>query len=36
MCEWKPDFDGLNDRVTSIEGRMSQVEQVFAAEAGAP
>jgi hypothetical protein len=26
MCEWKPDFDGLNDRVTSIEGRMSQVE----------
>ena len=26
MCEWKPDFDGLNDRVTSIEGRMTQVE----------
>ena len=26
MCEWKPDFDGLNNRVTSIEGRMSQVE----------
>jgi hypothetical protein len=26
MCEWKPHFDGLNDRVTSIEGRMSQVE----------
>ena len=26
MCEWKPDFDGLNDRVTSIAGRMSQVE----------
>jgi len=26
MCEWKPDFDGLNERVTKIEGRMSQVE----------
>ena len=26
MCEWKPDFDGLNERVTQIEGRMSQVE----------
>ena len=26
MCEWKPDFDNLNERVTAIEGRMSQVE----------
>lgn len=26
MCEWKPDFDSLNERVTKIEGRMSQVE----------
>lgn len=26
MCEWKPDFDALNARVTTIEGRMSQVE----------
>ena len=26
MCEWKPDFDGLNERVTKIEGRMTQVE----------
>ena len=26
MCDWKPDFDGLNERVTKIEGRMSQVE----------
>lgn len=26
MCEWKPDFDGLNERVTKIEGRMEQVE----------
>ncbi len=26
MCDWKPDFDSLNERVTSIEGRMSQVE----------
>lgn len=26
MCEWKPDFDALNERVTKIEGRMSQVE----------
>ena len=26
MCDWKPDFDGLNERVTNIEGRMSQVE----------
>ena len=26
MCEWKPDFDSLNERVTKIEGRMTQVE----------
>lgn len=26
MCDWKPDFDSLNERVTSIEGRMTQVE----------
>jgi len=26
MCDWKPDFDSLNERVTNIEGRMSQVE----------
>lgn len=26
MCEWKPDFDSLNERVTKIEGRMGQVE----------
>ena len=26
MCDWKPDFDSLNERVTKIEGRMSQVE----------
>jgi len=26
MCEWKPDFDNLNERVTKIEGRMEQVE----------
>lgn len=26
MCDWKPDFDGLNERVTNIEGRMLQVE----------
>lgn len=26
MCDWKPDFDGLNERVNGIENRMSQVE----------
>lgn len=26
MCEWKPDFDKLNERVDGIEGRMTQVE----------
>lgn len=26
MCEWRPDFDSLNERVTKIEGRMTQVE----------
>ena len=26
MCEWKPDFDGLDERVTKIEGRMTQIE----------
>lgn len=26
MCDWKPDFEALNDRVDNIEGRMSQVE----------
>ena len=25
MCEWRPDFDSLNERVTKIEGRMEQV-----------
>ncbi len=26
MCDWKPDFDSLNERVNGIENRMSQVE----------
>ena len=26
MCEWKPDFDALNERVNGIETRMTQVE----------
>lgn len=26
MCEWKPDFDKLNERVDGIESRMTQVE----------
>lgn len=26
MCDWKPDFDAVNERVTKIEGRMAQVE----------
>lgn len=26
MCEWKPDFDSVNERVTKIEARMEQVE----------
>ena len=26
MCDWKPDFDSLNERVNDIENRMSQVE----------
>ena len=27
MCDWKPDFDSLNERVNGIEKRMSQVER---------
>jgi uncharacterized membrane protein YdfJ with MMPL/SSD domain len=26
MCEWKPDFDSVSERVTKIEARMEQVE----------
>lgn len=26
MCEWKPDFDKLDDRVDAIEQRLSAVE----------
>lgn len=26
MCEWKPDFEALNERVDTIETRLSQVE----------
>ena len=26
MCEWKPDFERLNQRVDGIETRMTQVE----------
>ena len=26
MCDWKPDFDTLNERVNVIETRMTQVE----------
>lgn len=26
MCDWKPDFDSLNERVTGIEGRVTQLE----------
>ena len=26
MCEWKPDFEKLNERVDGIENRMTQVE----------
>ena len=26
MCDWKPDFDSVSERVTKIEGRMAQVE----------
>ena len=26
MCDWKPDFDKLNERVDGIEARMTQVE----------
>ena len=26
MCEWKPDFDTLNERVDGIESRLEKVE----------
>ena len=26
MCDWKPDFDSVSERVTKIEARMEQVE----------
>jgi len=26
MCEWKPDFDRLDDRVDAIESRLTAVE----------
>jgi len=26
VCDWKPDFDAVNERVTKMEGRMAQVE----------
>ena len=26
MCDWKPDFEALGERVNNIEGRMTQVE----------
>lgn len=25
MCEWKPDFDSVSERVTKIEARMERV-----------
>ena len=30
MCDWKPDFDALNERVTNLENQMGEVKDVQA------